>query len=81
MDLPQTLVFSLIGGGIRLERGTQIAVAVILFSVSGFSGWGLMQSHRRDVELSAPFAPGAKMASGAGSLFINSSDNDGTTSE
>ncbi len=79
--LPQTLVFSLIGGGIRLERGTQIAVAVILFSVSGLLGWGLMRSHRHDAEMSAPFAPGPKMASGGGLLFINSSDNDGTTSE
>jgi uncharacterized membrane protein YdjX (TVP38/TMEM64 family) len=62
--LPQTLVFSLIGGGIRLERGTQIAVAVILFIVSGFLGWGLMQSHRRDAGTSALPGPHEAAADG-----------------
>ncbi len=32
--VPQTVVFALLGGGVRVSQGTQIAVAVALFAVS-----------------------------------------------
>lgn len=41
--VPQTAVFALLGGGVRVEQGAQVAVAVALFAASAALGWRLLR--------------------------------------
>ena len=41
--VPQTVVFSLLGGGVRVSQGTQMALAVGLFAASIGLGVGLLR--------------------------------------
>lgn len=43
--IPQTAVFALLGGGVRVEHGAQVAVAVALFAAS--AGLGVVLMRRR----------------------------------
>jgi len=52
--VPQTIVFALVGSGVRVERPTQIGVGVALFLVSGTAGLVLM---RRLANAGASHAP------------------------
>ena len=45
-SLPQTVIFTLLGGGIRIGHGVQIVVAVALFVASGAVGLGLLRARR-----------------------------------
>lgn len=45
--LPQTIVFALLGAGVRIERETQIALGVVLFAASIVLGLWLLSRHRR----------------------------------
>lgn len=45
--LPQTIVFALLGAGVRVERETQIALGVVLFLASAGLGLWLLARHRR----------------------------------
>ncbi len=44
--LPQTVVFALLGKGIRVEGAWQLGLAAALFSVSVAIGWWLLRRHR-----------------------------------
>lgn len=44
--LPQTVVFSLLGKGVRVDGAVQIAVGAVLFVVSGALGLVLLRRHR-----------------------------------
>lgn len=44
--LPQTVVFALLGKGIRVEGAWQLGVAVVLFSVSATIGLWLLRRHQ-----------------------------------
>jgi uncharacterized membrane protein YdjX (TVP38/TMEM64 family) len=44
--LPQTLVFALLGKGIRVEGGWQLALSVALLAASMALGFWLMRRHR-----------------------------------
>ncbi len=56
--LPQTVVFALVGSGIQLQRGVQLAVGLALFAASAGLGLALVRAGRRSgslpVELAAP---------------------------
>lgn len=56
--LPQTVVFALVGSGIQLQRGVQLAVGLALFAASAGLGLALVRAGRRrgslPVELAAP---------------------------
>ena len=41
--VPQTAVFALLGSGVRMGQGEQIAVAAALFAASAALGWRLLQ--------------------------------------
>ncbi len=45
--LPQTVVFALLGSGVAVERGVQVALGVGLFAVSAGLGLWLLARHRR----------------------------------
>lgn len=45
--VPQTVVFSLLGKGVRVDGAVQIAVGVALFVVSGALGLVLLRRHRQ----------------------------------
>jgi uncharacterized membrane protein YdjX (TVP38/TMEM64 family) len=45
--LPQTIVFALLGKGVRIEREVQIALGVVLFLASALMGLWLLSRHRR----------------------------------
>ena len=45
--LPQTIVFALLGKGVRIEREVQIALGVVLFAASALLGLWLLSRHRR----------------------------------
>lgn len=45
--LPQTIVFSLLGAGVRIERELQIALGIALFAASALLGLFLLSRHRR----------------------------------
>ncbi len=45
--IPQTAVFALLGGGVRVSQGVQIALAAVLFAVS--IGLGMLLLRRRPV--------------------------------
>lgn len=45
--IPQTAIFALLGGGVRVSQGAQMALAVALFAVSVALGLALL--HRRPV--------------------------------
>jgi uncharacterized membrane protein YdjX (TVP38/TMEM64 family) len=45
--LPQTIVFALLGKGVRIERELQIALGVLLFAASALLGLWLLSRHRR----------------------------------
>ncbi len=44
--VPQTVIFALLGGGARVDRATQIVVAVALFAASALAGVVLLRRHR-----------------------------------
>jgi uncharacterized membrane protein YdjX (TVP38/TMEM64 family) len=44
--LPQTAVFALLGKGVRVDGGWQLALAVALFAVSAAIGFALLRRHR-----------------------------------
>lgn len=48
--LPQTAVFALLGGGVRVERALQVALAVALFALSLALGTALLRRGRVPVE-------------------------------
>lgn len=48
--VPQTVVFALLGGGVRVEHAAQVAVAVALFAVSLALGTALLRRGRVPVE-------------------------------
>ncbi len=59
--LPQTIVFTLLGTGVQVARGTQIALAVALFALSLGFGLALLGRLRRaPAELPAEVTPSAK---------------------
>lgn len=45
--LPQTVIFALLGAGVRVGHGAQVAIAVALFALSLVLGTLLMRSRRR----------------------------------
>ena len=45
-SLPQTMVFALLGGGVRVSERAQVAVAVALFAVSVVLGLALLRDRR-----------------------------------
>lgn len=45
--LPQTVVFALLGAGVRIERETQVALGIVLFGASALLGLWLLSRHRR----------------------------------
>lgn len=45
--LPQTIVFALLGKGVRIEREVQIALGILLFVASALLGLWLLSRHRR----------------------------------
>lgn len=45
--IPQTAVFALLGGGVRVSQGVQVALAAVLFAVS--IGMGVLLLRRRQV--------------------------------
>ena len=53
-SLPQTVIFTLLGGGTRIGHGLQILIAVALFVASGAVGLGLMRRQRDARNLAAP---------------------------
>jgi uncharacterized membrane protein YdjX (TVP38/TMEM64 family) len=44
--VPQPLVFALLGGGVRVSEGVQVAIAVALFAASLFLGLALLRDRR-----------------------------------
>jgi uncharacterized membrane protein YdjX (TVP38/TMEM64 family) len=44
--LPQTVVFALLGKGIRVEGAWQLGLAAVLFAASVAIGWWLLRRHR-----------------------------------
>ena len=58
--LPQTIVFALLGGGMRFDRGRELALAVGLFLASALTGLAL---YRRAGGFSAASADGRRDAS------------------
>lgn len=44
--LPQTVIFALLGEGLKVEESTQLGIAVALFIVSGLIGFMLLRRHR-----------------------------------
>lgn len=49
--LPQTIVFALLGGGVRVERELQVALGIALFAASAGLGLWLLSRHRRAAAL------------------------------
>ena len=47
-SLPQTVIFVLLGGGIRIGHGVQILIAVLLFMASGAVGLRLLRARLRE---------------------------------
>ncbi len=60
--VPQTLVFTMLGKGVRVDGPVQIGLGLALFAVSIGLGFWLLQRHRRAQELAEaaadPTAPG-----------------------
>ncbi|WP_137125587.1 TVP38/TMEM64 family protein [Roseomonas sp. HF4] len=54
--LPQTLVFALLGKGVRVDGAWQVGLAVVLFVVSAGIGFALLRRHRagRALEAAVP---------------------------
>lgn len=42
-SLPQTVIFTLLGGGTRIGHGVQVVLAIVLFAASGAAGLVLMR--------------------------------------
>lgn len=42
-SLPQTVIFTLLGGGTRIGHGVQVVLAIVLFAASGAAGLMLMR--------------------------------------
>lgn len=55
--LPQTLVFALLGTGVRLGRGLQLGLGLALFLLSALCGLLLLRRHRRAREALAAVGP------------------------
>lgn len=47
--IPQTVVFAMMGSGVNLESGTQIAVSFILFVISALLGFYLYARYRKSL--------------------------------
>jgi uncharacterized membrane protein YdjX (TVP38/TMEM64 family) len=45
--VPQTVVFTLLGGGVRVGQGVQLVLGIALFAASALLGLLLMRRHRR----------------------------------
>lgn len=56
--VPQTVVFALLGKGVRVDGAWQLALAAALFAVSAAIGWALLRRHRAARALEAEAAGG-----------------------
>lgn len=46
--IPQTLIFALIGSGIKIDPGQRISVGILLFLISAWLGFRLYRKYRRE---------------------------------
>ncbi|HYF07630.1 MAG TPA: VTT domain-containing protein [Acetobacteraceae bacterium] len=55
--LPQTIIFALLGEGLKVEEGTRIWIGLVLFVVASLIGFALLQRHRAAQVLRAEEEP------------------------